>query len=324
MPKRKAKYTVVLLGRHPISKLFHISQESRFVAFRFYRVQLPCRYRWRRVEENGTFYFNPELDIVKLDPEADLSDQYRHLNVASKYLAEFAHQLRLKDPRRVGLVNLALESLYPAKINWEAHLAQKSTVLLLREAIQRLKCVYFISCAPLWPTWCRRVSQLVAAKSAYPRVQPVMVYMSAFDRLPYDPRPLDLRAVYMGTHSPRKQVQGWLRMLARLQVIDPSHKVDYRCMVAREATRLPVINNRDTALEWVEETDKMLVARKGNDFRDLHQESRTAFGFWLFPIECLEPNLDIDRHPSHPERYWQSERVVDLSSLKPELCLFHI
>lgn len=53
---------------------------------------------------------------MKLDPEANISDQSRHLNVASKYLAEFAHQLWLKDPRRVGLVNLALESLYPARL----------------------------------------------------------------------------------------------------------------------------------------------------------------------------------------------------------------
>lgn len=109
----------------------------------------------------------------------------------------------------------------------------------------------------------------------------------------------------MGTHSPRKQVQGWLRMVARLQVIDPSHKVDYRCMVTREATRLPVIDNRDTAMEWAEEADKILVARKGNVSGDLQQESQTAFGFWLSPIECLEPDVDIDRHPSHPERYWK-------------------
>lgn len=92
----------------------------------------------------------------------------------------------------------------------------------------------------------------------------------------------------------------------------------------RDATRLPVINNRDTAMEWVEEADKILLARKGNVSRDLQQGSQTAFGFWLFPIECLEPDLDIDRHPSHPERYWKSQRVVDLSSFKPELCLFHI
>lgn len=45
MPKKKAKYTVVLLGRHPISKLFHISQETRSVAFRFCQVQLSCLYR---------------------------------------------------------------------------------------------------------------------------------------------------------------------------------------------------------------------------------------------------------------------------------------
>ncbi|RSM12117.1 hypothetical protein CEP52_002631 [Fusarium oligoseptatum] len=52
-----------------INKTLHVNAESRSYASRFYRVQLPCRYRYGRdgrVEEKGIFYFNPELDNLEI------------------------------------------------------------------------------------------------------------------------------------------------------------------------------------------------------------------------------------------------------------------
>ncbi|KAM5346167.1 hypothetical protein ACJ41O_009172 [Fusarium nematophilum] len=71
-------YSIVLKERRAISKLFRVNAESRHVVLCFYRVQLPCHYQWNgQLEENGTLYFNPELDTL----------QFRN----TKYLAMFGH-----------------------------------------------------------------------------------------------------------------------------------------------------------------------------------------------------------------------------------------
>jgi hypothetical protein len=67
--------------------------------------------------------------------------------------------------------------------------------------------------------------------------------------------------------------------------------------------------------------DNKAMSRKGVN-SDLGHNSlgKLAFGFWQFPIECLDPDLGIDRDPSHPEQ----NRILDLSGFNPELCLFQI
>lgn len=57
-----------------------------------------------------------------------------------------------------------------------------------------------------------------------------------------------------------------------------------------------------------------------NSVRDLWEENQAAYGFWQFPIECLDPDLGIDRDSSYLER----DRIWDLSGSKPELCLFQM
>lgn len=244
---------------------------------------MPCRYRWENVEESGTLYFNPELDIIKLDPDSDGYDWNRSLASTPDYFADFAHRLWLNDPQRVGLTNFGLENLWLAEIDWEVRLAQKANVFRLREAVQRLRCVYFICCAPLTATWWRLVPEFVAAKNIYPLVHPAMILRSAFDRLSHDSRPIDLRAVYMGLENPRKQVQRWFSMLSRLQIPLEGRQADYRCMFTRQSTPRVTIKDRDTALKtlsWIWELDNKAMSRKGvnlnlghNSFREL------AFGF---------------------------------------------
>ncbi|KAF4450397.1 hypothetical protein FALBO_16490 [Fusarium albosuccineum] len=88
-------YSIILYGRQLISKLFHINSESRQVASSFYRVHLPCGYRWGgQVEANGTLYVNPELDTLEIS--------------GTQHLAHFARRVLAHDRCNVGLVNLAL------------------------------------------------------------------------------------------------------------------------------------------------------------------------------------------------------------------------
>ncbi|KAJ4249762.1 hypothetical protein NW762_012103 [Fusarium torreyae] len=322
------KYTLVLLGRCPISKLFRINRETRHIARCFYRVQIPCVYRWQSVEVDGIFYFNPELDILKLNSHCELSDRARGLKVASEYFAEFAHRIWLNDRRQVGIINLGLESFYPQTDYFELCLAKGSTIDLLRDVLRRLECVYFISCVCFSPTWFSTLSEYMALKRTYPRIQPVMIYASAFERIPQDPRSTDLRTVYVGKANPRKQVVAWRTMLSRLQV---RGKIGYRYMLARRVTAMTENHDLNTALAWVKKSDRkrkarMLNRRRPDDelFRRMQQESQIAFGFWLFPIECLEQDLDIDMDPAHPQRYWEVDRVLNLSSFTPELCVFRL
>ncbi|KAL6361113.1 hypothetical protein LRP88_04575 [Fusarium phalaenopsidis] len=87
-------YKIILTECQPISKLALVCSESRAVTHRFYRVQLPCLYRWRgKQDAKGTLYFNPELDT---------------LEIRGRFFANFVEDLWVQDPRNVGLINLAL------------------------------------------------------------------------------------------------------------------------------------------------------------------------------------------------------------------------
>ncbi|UZP43082.1 hypothetical protein NXS19_010898 [Fusarium pseudograminearum] len=87
-------YRVVVEERYAISKLFHVCSESRHAAETFYRVKVPCTYRWGKKTQDGTFYFRPEFDNIQVG--------------VSEYFSDFAFNLWQLDPRYVGLINITL------------------------------------------------------------------------------------------------------------------------------------------------------------------------------------------------------------------------
>ncbi|KAJ3538899.1 hypothetical protein NM208_g2547 [Fusarium decemcellulare] len=87
-------YEIILSERQPISKLSHVNFEAREITHRFYRVQLPCLYRWEGKEDTeGIFYFHPELDTLEIRGEP---------------FASFAQDLWAHDTRSIDLINLAV------------------------------------------------------------------------------------------------------------------------------------------------------------------------------------------------------------------------
>lgn len=119
-------YRIILTEFQPIRKLSHVDSESRVVASRFYRVQLPCLYRWEgRNDVNGIFYFNPELDT---------------LEIRGQSFAAFAHDLWVHDVRHVGLVNLALSEQRFIELPPEP----TTEYFLLHKVFSRLRNVVFL------------------------------------------------------------------------------------------------------------------------------------------------------------------------------------
>lgn len=118
-------YEVILTECQPVSKLARVNSESRAATSSFYRVQMPCVYRWEgKREAKGTFYFNPELDT---------------LEIRGQYWASLAQDLWVHDPRRIGLANLILADEQCVRV----HLNDAVDYPLLEQVIPRLKRVIF-------------------------------------------------------------------------------------------------------------------------------------------------------------------------------------
>ncbi|KAM5380872.1 hypothetical protein ACJZ2D_003396 [Fusarium nematophilum] len=267
-------------------------------------------------------------------------DRFVHSGLAGsssdwKYFAKFAYDLWAHDRRRVGLVNLALRTTMFLRPDFGRLLARQKDMHLLRGVLSRMRRVIFV--CPGGPS---RMSfgplsgGPSTQKCELHRSRPVMASITSFDRLPYDPRPIDLKGVYMGVSSSQKLIYGWFRMLERLQV-EHSHEVDYRCLVAHEEAWVK-ITDRDDAKSWIIAEDEKwrdgLQKKRGRGYSGLYAREKTpeelerapqpAIGFWLFPMTALGPYFDDDL--ACRVQLWAPHKVLDMSEYKPELCLFHL
>ncbi|RMJ05158.1 hypothetical protein CDV36_014176 [Fusarium kuroshium] len=352
-------YEIILTEFLPISKLARISSESRAVASHFYRVQLPCVYRWEGKEDmNGIFYFNPELDT---------------LEIRGKAFSNFAEDLWVHDARHVGLVNLALTHRHFIP-------ESKDEYPVLRRIIPRLKRIVFLYLGGI-ERMCLGEPRLTDPmdKMEVFRSRPIMPATPKFDRLPCDPRlhiGTSLKKVYLNSADPRKLVRCWFRLMIECNV-QHDHEVDYRFLVAFGGRNShprakknkfgvhkgwrgrtwrpsgyeynPEITNRHSALSWVRRRDEEWRERvrmireelEGereeeaeedeesiqDTFQELELPVRPAVGFWLFPIEALGPLSDTTNGLSHHGNLpggRKSHWMFDLSGYKPQLCTTRI
>jgi hypothetical protein len=194
-------YHIILKERQAISKLFCVISESRQAALSFYRVHLPCQYDWGgKIEENGTLYLCPELDIVEIETNENPRQSARGF-------VNFAHDVWTHDPRYIGLVNLSIPATYFINVNvgGKIRLAHKGQTSLLRQVISRLERVIFSQ-------------RYIVQRMIYPitflypgrggckmnRSVPVTPSITRFDRLPTDSRPIEeeLENMHVGVSSP--------------------------------------------------------------------------------------------------------------------------
>ncbi|RTE82910.1 hypothetical protein BHE90_002517 [Fusarium euwallaceae] len=217
-----------------INKTLHINAESRSYASRFYRVQLPCRYRCDqdgRVEEKGIFYFNPELDTLEIK--------------GMQCFAKFAHDLWRHDPRRAGLLRMVIDISFPRGFRSYADVEDKAP---LRKGLSRLKHVIFMDQGDKGRMYFRWFH--IGWK--FHRSRPIMAAASSFQRLP-DPRPIkaDLKQLHIGMIEPRRMIHSWLRMMAALGV---QPEFEYRFMITYGGAR-DQIYSRDDAERYIQEED---------------------------------------------------------------------
>ncbi|KAF5007213.1 hypothetical protein FDECE_6447 [Fusarium decemcellulare] len=343
-------YKVILTEFQPISKLAHVNSESREITSRFYRVQLPCRYRWDGKDDfDGIFYFNPELDT---------------LEVRGKLFADFAQDLWVRDPRHVGLINVALDEIQfiaQPPDNFGHHRKRdvyKSGIDHLRQALSRLERVIFIYLGGLQRMFIGEPRRSDGRSREMHLYRPIMAAVPKFDRLSHDPRSLvkpTLDAVYLTNTDPRVTIRRWFKLLATCKV-KHDHEVEYSFMVAyggrnmrrykrgedfsvdpgwfREESPNPVITNRNEAVDWVQEQEARWKAylqyfqeEMSMPYPQQERPSHPVVGFWLFPIEALGPLPDpkSDRSERNTVLHtWRSHRRIDLSGYKPKLCLSYL
>lgn len=302
-------FFIVLRNKQEISKLFRVCGESRQAAQRFYRVQLPCYYKQiGGTATEGTFYFHPELDTLSIRGQ--------------NYLPTFAHMLWEHDPRRVGLINLALprgrlQSTFDKLLETEDE-------ILVRQFLSRLRRVYFGYTGPVRRTISSRRMRLCEEFSTATilRSRPLMASISKFQRIQQDPRPVaaDLKSVSLGCGDPRDQIYCWFRLLHHWEIEHPLHMVEYRFLVA---TSHPDVSTRKEARRSTRRYEKLWAKQRSPCKEDeiiLHEVKTTlpvACGFWLFPITAFGPIEEATIAINSRIGY----RVLDLSGCKPELCL---
>ena len=325
-------YQVTLEGRKLISKFLHVCQEARAAALRFYRVRMPCRYEHVGNAKDGTFYFNPEHDILKLSVNG--RKDYSHT-------IQFFKNLQSADPKGVGLQNLAIDLDGVKRLaSFQLGAMMPDARETLTSTLSKLRRVYLLCLETTGRMFLGPLNGVRAITGfEMHRSRPVLGSVPAFQRIAVDPRPVekDLKRTFMGNRDPLKLMYAWKRLL-KLYGIAERSDLEYSFMVSCSPKGPAAsITDRESAEQWiaqedarwrsgVEEWDQRL--RPGNVERekpeDLCNAPQTAVGFWLFPIQALGQLPSDEKRAEDVEREFEPKRVADLSEYRPQLGLMEI
>ncbi|KAF4445341.1 hypothetical protein F53441_10890 [Fusarium austroafricanum] len=233
--------TILLQERWALSKLFRVNSESRTTAMGFYRVHLPCVYRYRERESDGVLYLNPELDILHVH------------GYGWEHFARFAYDVWVHDRYQVGLVNLALGFSAPRNPQDAWDRSKPENLPLPCMGLRRLKRVIFIfkivDDATFWG--CDRPCHRQGDN--WPRwhvdnYAPIMTKVPLFDVLSQDPRSirkyLERMRLCEGLDDPRDKVENWFLHLESLGVQnDPG--VLYQYIVGYDCCSPGIVDRED-------------------------------------------------------------------------------
>jgi len=327
-------YHIFVHGHQVLSRLFHVSAESRSAALLFYRVHIPCEIISAGDSSLGptTLYFNPEYDFLYILPTRPV-----------QALIDFLYDLKaVYDPRRIGLLNRAmqlqnlgrgLQALQPSDLDPE-----KRTSFI--ETLSQLHEFFFISS----PNGGRQVEwpqSGLSENDVFNRSLPISAPSSAFERLPRDPRNIeaDLTRVFVIGSDPRLMVTRWYRLLAKWDIHAPNIK--YKLSLSFRPPKESTIYDFEDAHEFLRKEDEEWTATKnmyrewrierfkddpagaGGVCEDLEIVARPAVGFWLFPLEALGP-MRKEGEEVRPGFRYKPKRILDLREHWPELCLLDL
>lgn len=271
-------------------------------------------------------YLNPELDILHVDPGKGQSR-----------FVDFVDDMSMKDPRRVGLANIAMTGNDINRLDG-IDMAQLSATkrTSFTHWISSLRQFLFLSIegAGRMHKGPRNGIPTIR-KFEMHRSRPVLASIPTFERLPQDLRPIarDLRHVFVGTTDPRRMVFHWKKLLEEWGLdADLNSSIQYRFMISccRGGAQEPsAIVDHQSAVDWLQEENEQWIKWQQKGSRDgglietpeqLEKAPQPALGFWLFPIQSLGA-LPADEVYNDRSSFWRAKRVLNMSQHPPELCL---
>lgn len=232
-----------------------------------------------------------------------------------------------------GLNANDLYGLQSSDLDLEVKLAFVETLTQLRE-------VWFVSTPRVGRQIVGVLSGLGTSEAMFNRSLPIMTTSPTFECLPRDPRPIaqDLKTL-TGLADLRDVAQLWLQLLRKWRA--SPYGIEYRFLLAFDPTLGgDQISDRTSAKTWLQKEDDQWNGRAPDDgflknkgvkwpvgaedekYRneDLKIAVRSAFGFWLFPVEALGP---IDEKGLLEDEGSRSRRKTFLNMTEhwPELAL---
>ncbi|KAF5976090.1 hypothetical protein FCOIX_7344 [Fusarium coicis] len=313
LPPADQEYRIVLKNPPRPNAIFGTNAESRASACRFYRVQLPCySTKGSQLHAPGTFWFNPELDTLEIR--------------GFEHLTALANDLWRHDRKKKGLLNVSLN----IKSNCLFNRFYKDTASSdeLRQVVGRLEHVTFIHyslprviLAYIRNPFCHTKCSL---PFTYPLSLPVAGATGSFSRQ-QDPRPIEddvLENVSLAAFPGFGQMAlDWRKWFQELRAGKPCV---FRFAYAADGRQKPFITDEADAMDYLKDEGKRWERKlhPTNPWRSgytipkqVDNGPETAFGFWTFPLE-----------PQGPFAKPRASRkaVYDLSTYRPELCVFHL
>ncbi|RBQ70435.1 hypothetical protein FVER14953_12248 [Fusarium verticillioides] len=307
-------YTVFVKKNTAYHPLLHTTSESRDVAKKFYRVQLPCRRLGPDGGSLGTLFLCPELDTIHLETDP----------LSLQHFEKFAQTIFAADKLNVGLVNLALDCELRHSES-EFRISDNERLLFI-EAIRRLEVLTFVGFAPNKCTQLLLYGSDLRVINKSPYLMDKLVESDEYDKgyFKYKSGFYDneLTAVHIGNEDPRRGYYSFCNLLQLLDIPKGVYTAKEQFMLTHNYEPHYVCINGDL------DECRYALAYDQREYREYSQEP-PAIGFWLFPLSAIGPFYLDDIHPfwglpQDPEEDIEvKDRVVDLSDCDPKFCFYH-
>ncbi|KAI8633537.1 hypothetical protein F5Y19DRAFT_244977 [Xylariaceae sp. FL1651] len=322
----------VVIGRRRrvLSKLLRVNGEAREATLLFYRVHLPCRMtktddKSKLTTAEGVIYLNPEFDFISLKTKGKVEDTE---------LLRFIHYFRSMDPRRVGVLNLALDgnslsAISRAKIEEQVPVVRQSVTRTLKN-LRQVFFVYIPALGRRIPSW---DAGLNPHKIHMNRSYPLAATSTSFQRMPRDPRNIGLDLTVVNMDWTCSFLSEWREALYKWGVTNTT--AETRLLVSCCPNYGDDVHDYESAQYRLRKEDEEYIgdgypnwyaspyawgddvaAELSNEKLEEAVAVKPAFGFWLFPPNAYELAKNHHRHNEFS--------VLDLTGYWPELCLWNL